>query len=280
MNSNNNIVGNIKVIALNVNSLIKTSRRHNLNEFISKNKPDFMLISETKLKHKHKLVFPRYDVYRNDRTTDMGGGTAIICKNIYKADQITCDMAITSFEYTMLQISLNNNDSIFVIAIYKPPTQQINILELNTLIRMCGHSQFIIGGDFNAKHRSWKNHINDPNGNILCEWLNQPNNKLKITMLTGNEQTCDRSKDSFIDLFIFSKSLVNKYSSVNHNQLTVRPYLSDHSAIVFECIISDKICTKEPTFRYNYKRTDWNLINVNIENKLNELDMPTNRNIM
>lgn len=269
----------LKIIALNVNSLIKITRRHNLNVFLKENKPDFMLISETKLKHQHKLSIENYEVHRNDRITDLGGGTAILCKNTYKTEQIICDIVTTSFEYTMVRVYLNNNETLHVIAIYKPPSQQINSRELKTIIQKCGHSQFIMGGDFNAKHRSWGNQINETNGIILYEWLNEPNNEDKFTMLTGNEQTCNRTKDSFIDLMIFSASLINKYSSADHNQLQVIPYTSDHGAIVFEFKISALICKKNPPCRFVYNNVKWNTLNKHIENKLIDLKIPQTRNM-
>lgn len=179
----------------------------------------------------------------------------------------------------MVQIFLNNNESIFVIAIYKPPSRQINVHELERLIGKCGNSKFIIGGDFNAKHRSWLNIINESNGVILYEWLNEPNNKSKICMLTGNEQTCDRSNNSFIDLIIFSKTLVNNYLNNNHNQLSVIPYYSDHNAIVFVCVIDSTICAKELTYKYVYKNVKWDVINKKIEDEISKLELPITRNL-
>lgn len=269
----------LKIIALNVNSLIKMTRRHNLNNFLCENKPDFMLISETKLKNIHKLSFPNYEVHRNDRLTDAGGGTAVICVNNYKTERIFCDKNITSFKYTMVRVFLNNNESVYVIAIYKPPSIQIKTNELDILINECGQSKFILGGDFNAKHKSWRNIIDEYNGIKNFEWLNEPNNKISVSMLTGNEQTCYRSNNSFIDLFIFRKSILNSYSYVTHNQLNVIPYFSDHKAIVFSCIIESSICKKKVPYKYIYKNVEWNKINKNIEKRIDEMNVPTSRNL-
>lgn len=258
---NNSSLIRLKVTALNVNSIIKISRRHNLNEFLREHRPDFLLISETKLKNKHKVLFSKYETFRNDRQSDAGGGTAVICKNIFKTEQIACDPNIKSFEYTMVKVYLSNNKYLFIIAIYKPPSVQLNSDELNSLISKCGQSQIIIGGDFNAKHRAWANEINDINGKQLYTWLNQPPMNEKMYMLTGKESTCNRSNNSYIDLIVFSKSIINAYKTNTHNQLAVINYLSDHNAILFECAIADKILEKEPLYKFSYKNVNWEKIN-------------------
>lgn len=163
----NNSFKNLKVIALNVNSIIKITRRHNLNNFIKKNHPDFMLISETKLNENHKVSFSNYNVYRNDRLIDSGGGTAIICKNVYKVEQMPHDNNIKSLEYTMVKVFLSNNELFYVISVYRSQTKQLNTCDLEVLISKCGHSKFIIGGDFNSKHRAWLNTYSETNGNML-----------------------------------------------------------------------------------------------------------------
>ena len=50
MSQNNNLISkNLKIINLNVNSLISMSRRYDLQQFINLQKPDIALLSETKL---------------------------------------------------------------------------------------------------------------------------------------------------------------------------------------------------------------------------------------
>lgn len=269
---------NIKAISLNVNSLININRRHYLNNFICKQMPDFVMVSETKVNRKHKMGFQSYDTYRNDRHDDAGGGTAVLCKKKYKTEHVICDNSISSFEYTMVKVHMNNSEILYVIALYKPPKKKLKSSDLNRLINLCGHSKFIIGGDFNSKHRAWSNNINDANGNILYEWLSSHNVCDRVNMLTGTESTCDRRQNSFIDLFIFDKNIVNNYFSDSYNQLAVLPYLSDHGAVVFGCVINS-ISVKEINYKYNYKNVNWNDFNRKIESKLEGCDIPINRNL-
>ena len=65
MSQNNNLISkNLKIINLNVNSLISMSRRYDLQQFINLQKPDIALLSETKLNPRHKLQFVNYEIMR------------------------------------------------------------------------------------------------------------------------------------------------------------------------------------------------------------------------
>lgn len=48
-NATNIISKELKIIHVNVNSLIKISRRYELNNFIKNNNPDIVLLNETKI---------------------------------------------------------------------------------------------------------------------------------------------------------------------------------------------------------------------------------------
>lgn len=98
-------------------------------------------------------------------------------------------------------------------------------------------------------------------------------------MLTGSLQTCDRGPNSFLDIFIVDKNLVNIYDPNNYNQLIVVPYPSDHSAVIFNCILSSNVTSNEILYRYVYKNADWIGMNKKIELNLGSVIIPTNRNL-
>lgn len=82
-------VKNLKIIEINVNSIIKLSRRYELLNFINLHNPDIVLLNETKLNTKHKLFFENYDLIRKDRpNASKGGGTAILIKKRYKIQKL------------------------------------------------------------------------------------------------------------------------------------------------------------------------------------------------
>lgn len=102
---------NLNIIHLNINSLITLSRRYDLNQFISYNNPDVVLLNETKLNSKHKIHFQNYCIIRNDRKdAKRGGGTAILIKSGIKYFNYTNDI-ISKFVYletTIIKITLKN----------------------------------------------------------------------------------------------------------------------------------------------------------------------------
>lgn len=65
---------------INVNSIVTNQKRLSLNNILKKQKPDVVLLSETKLKQNHVLNFKDYKIIRSDRIDKQGGGTAIVIK--------------------------------------------------------------------------------------------------------------------------------------------------------------------------------------------------------
>lgn len=60
-------VKNMLIYAINVNSLVSTNKQFIMQKFLDEHKPDFVLISETKLNSKHYIKFKNYHLLRNDR---------------------------------------------------------------------------------------------------------------------------------------------------------------------------------------------------------------------
>ena len=58
---------NLKIAAINGNSIISNHKRFELLEFTTKFSHDLILISETKLNDKHKLEFEFFNLIRTDR---------------------------------------------------------------------------------------------------------------------------------------------------------------------------------------------------------------------
>lgn len=66
--------GELKLLSINVNSIVANNRRYNLLNVLQKLKIDIALLSETKLKDRHKINFPNYNIIRDDRPKGSGGG--------------------------------------------------------------------------------------------------------------------------------------------------------------------------------------------------------------
>ena len=92
MNSDHTITitqSQLNIISLNVNSLINISRIIELSKFLSNNKPDMVLLNETKLNTRHKLKFIGYNLIRKDRLLgSRGGGTTILIRENIKYTKV------------------------------------------------------------------------------------------------------------------------------------------------------------------------------------------------
>lgn len=64
----------LKIIQLNINSLISKVKQHELQEFLKLHKPDILLLNETKLNYNNTRLFQNYEFVRSDRINGEGGG--------------------------------------------------------------------------------------------------------------------------------------------------------------------------------------------------------------
>lgn len=67
----------LKIISINVNSIVKNQRRASLMQLIKAQNPDIIFLSETKLNNTHVLKFKDYNIIRNDRKAQHIGGIVI-----------------------------------------------------------------------------------------------------------------------------------------------------------------------------------------------------------
>lgn len=83
----------LKILEINVNSLIANERRASLVEFLAKHEPDVVLLCETKLNVRHRVSFKNYKFVRNDRpNAEQAGGTGILIKNNIKFKSVQPDL--------------------------------------------------------------------------------------------------------------------------------------------------------------------------------------------
>lgn len=195
----------IKVIVANVNSIISNYKRTQLLDFLKKNKPDLMLINETKLNKRHTLFFENYNTVRVDRDAgNGGGGTAILVKKNIKHSQIHINGGSSILEKSIINIKLKNNNKLYIVSVYAKKGKQSEFIEeLNQLFSQLAlnnaSNYFMIAGDFNAKHTDWVNSENNERGIALRSWLDD-NDILYKLKLYGPDLPSYPRGGSFIDL--------------------------------------------------------------------------------
>lgn len=144
----------IKSILLwNVNSI--RNKYNQLTLFLENNQIPAALITETWLKLSDNIHIPNYSIVRRDILNLRGGGVALwIHKNISYEHIPPPDL---NFEY--IAVKFNTHTPLVMAAVYIPPHSPIDPNKLKKLISLNPTSQFIIVGDFNARHISWNNRI-------------------------------------------------------------------------------------------------------------------------
>lgn len=244
----------LKIIAWNVNSIKSKIKQEEVRYFLFKHKPHMLLLSETKLNNCNTIQFPHYKIYRNDRLSEGGGGTAILIKEDIKHEVVNTPL-LSSSEATCVRINVGSSKWLNVISFYCPKnlTKQ-DLLKLTNL-----NSNVFMGGDFNAKHRCWHNSDNNNNGNILYKFLIDES---VTELIHPDEYTCFRSKTnpSTID-FALTKGV--KVASANVLELN-----PDHCPVEYILELNNNLMYETPVQHYMYHKADWTKFKGIITNEL------------
>lgn len=187
----------IKIAAINVNSIVAHHRRLELNQFIAEHNHDILLLSETKLNTIHKISFRDYDIIRNDRPNAIqGGGTAIVIKR--SIPYIVCNFPSSTsnaiLEYTIIKLPTRGNKTIYIVSIYaRSDNRDLFIRELNSLFTSlmlhCLNNFYIIAGDFNAKRKAWGDRADNQRGVFMSRWEAIHENRFKLRVIGPSTST-------------------------------------------------------------------------------------------
>lgn len=278
----------IKIITINVNSIIKNQRRASLMNLIQTQDPDIVLLTETKLSKQHVLRFENYNVVRTDRREGHpGGGTAILIRKFIKYEEVTIPEAKIgkTLEYTVIKINTINNEKLYIIATYaRCGYKKEFIPEVNRLFSLLNlhhtGNYYIIAGDLNAKHRNWKNFNNNSRGVVLKNWIEANCMTYKLRLLSTKYPTYPNG-NSFLDIVLADTRLIFNDLDEDDNLMCV-PYDSDHEAIKFNISLQtgDELELESDTVRnrYNFRKTDWRKFKEILEGIIME-EVPNNRNL-
>lgn len=276
----------LKVIEINVSSLISIKRRNDLSNFLGTHKPNVVLLVETNLSSIHKLSFPNYSFIRSDKTpSHLGRGTGILINNNLHYDKLnTTHWNLKSLETTALVIKSGNNNYLLVAAyrFTKGPacfdTTDLNtIASINNSYPSCS---LILGGDLNARHENWLNRNRCSNGIVLNNWLLNNALNQSVQLVHSKEPTFYRGTyTSHLDVFIVSDHLNIRYPATSPNQLAILDYPSDHRAVIIEIVLSAPVTRATPITIPNFAKTDWRSFNDVIDTGISQIFVPNNQNM-
>lgn len=243
----------LKIAIWNANGL--SQHKQEVQAFLSKEKIDVMLISETHFTTKTFFKIKDYHMYDTKHPDGKAhGGTAILVKqNIkhfvhpkYKHDHI---------QATSIVIEEWAGTCVFS-AIYCPPKHAIKQQQFTNYFQTLGN-RFFSGGDLNAKHTNWGSRLTTTKGkelwNAICE------NSLKH-FSTGCPTYWPTDRRKIPDLIDFCIS-----RGINENHVEIQPSYdlsSDHSPIIVMMSL-DALKCKKPQNITN-KQTNWQTYRENV----------------
>lgn len=293
-NSQTNIISTkLKIIQINVNSLIQISRRFELQQLIKKHNPDIVFLSETKLNAKHKIHFENYKVIRKDRKNAIqGGGTAILIKNNIKYSNYTNKdiNSLKNLETCIIRIPMVSNTNLYLISAYypsgnnnihfKPDIQKL----FESMNLQNDNNYYILAGDLNCKHTDWGNRTNNPKGSHLNEWLYDNDIQFRCKLYASSSPSFPRT-GSYLDICIADCRLYIPTQNTTLNCLQVLDYDSDHNALEIVAYLNKEheyftFFEEELIYKFNYKNTNWSKFqNYIIQNLNNDTHIENNRNL-
>lgn len=228
----------LKIAYWNANGLY--SKKEEVKHFINKHQLDVLLVNETHLKPCQKPNISHYNLYKNDRTTSNGGGTAIYIRNtISHCELPTVDTNL--MEITSLQIEMRNGPLILH-SVYHPPSNIFNPDEIKNAFK--SDIATIMAGDLNAKHVQWNSTCNNPRGSALNKLVQT----LPIIIDAPAEHTHLHKPTNTTDVLDI---VLLKNVSLNYHLETTIELSSDHHPVLFQLGTGDE----EDTFTKT--KTNW-----------------------
>ena len=275
----------LSILQLNVNSLISRKKRHEMEIFLSTNKPHIVLLNETKLKAKNSVNFRDYTFHRNDRILNSGGGTGILIKKNISHSVVSTPNKINSLETTIIKIEHSGRQIIIVAAYFTPSNanRTINTNDLNEILKLRTYpdSYIIIGGDLNSKHNFWGNSVSNYSGDQLFDWFIDKSLTENLKLLRSDLPSYNKKDlSSYLDLFIISDQLMVHQDALSHPHLKTIIFESDHNAVELKISLNFRIPRQPPLQIPNYSAIKWAELNESLDSKLNNVIIPVDKPLM
>lgn len=255
----------LKLISLNVNSIVEHRRKFLLGDFITENPAHIYLIQETKFGPFHSYSHPSFSSVSSPNRAGCGGSLMLIhcglkirnlCRLSGMIDAVFVDVFL-------------GNTWISIGSVYVHP-RCADLEPLADLLAARGH--FFFGGDLNARDPVF----GDVSANHLGSLLLRVADDCGYNLLSPSLPTCFHSPTgSFIDKFVTDGAPLFTFSPVD----TI-PSFSDHSAISMSlhCPVTDLTIGNGFTLK-QFGLTNVSRLNRFLERELDALHLPTDGNL-
>ncbi|KAL4136299.1 hypothetical protein QTP88_007847 [Uroleucon formosanum] len=204
------------------------------------------MITETHFTNNSYFFIPGYKLINTNHPENTAhGGVAIFIKSSLEFQELP------SFRLDYLQscaLTIKLNFTPFTIAaIYSPTKHKITTQKLTDYFNTIQQDNFIIGGDYNAKHQFWGCRANNPRGLILYNFVK--NNNFKVLAPPGPTYwpTSLRKNPDILDIFV--TKIPNRIHTTTENLLDLN---SDHSSILLTVNTYPPIRPQPPKLFYSH----------------------------
>jgi exonuclease III len=281
-------IDNLKIMQWNCNGI--RNKLENLKLYIKKEKPDIILLNETKCDKEignFFLELSGYDTFHNPRkiNANSGGGVAILAKKALNSQEIS---EFSEFDEEICCINIGTHlFPLHFLTYYNPPKAENKekIISYELFRRLYDKNiNFLLGGDLNSKITCIGCKINNSSGLELIKVIND----FKIAIANDRSPTYyeeERKYHEILDLFLVSDKVgryvsdfkVDSDSDLGNDHYHCPVFLT----LNLQAVIYEKINTKKLNFglaKWNdYKSileceiSNSNLNNHNNNNNLSEL---------
>lgn len=280
-------MGELQILALNINSLISLEKKNAIMDVLEEHKPHILLINETHWNNNHKFFAPGYNVIRNDK----GQGTAILVQGNIKYHELvgladayeTTGVVSTAIKIEGSEFLTDgeiNNREFVIAAIYFPNNLTSNGIEGFLSLVNSLHNErtsVIVGGDFNARHTKWGDSVINSNGRRIGNWFDEEDFEASLSIVAPNIPTFPRG-GSFLDFFLVSSGhFSEEFEGYRCNTFATR---SDHLGIKFMLDLGVfRVNLRRPTEFWSFKYTDWEKFREELERKIELIPVNVERNL-
>lgn len=258
-NTSTNDLSSLQIIFWNAKSI--RAGRNELEEYVTSENIDVVLVSETWLQPQHSNPnIQGYTMYRTDRTTTQGGGTAIYVRNVIK-HYVTALPTLQHLEATAIVVTTKNGP-LRLFSCYNTSNHRYPLLEEDLRAIFTGSIPTIAAGDFNAKSPEWNSRARNKNGRTLEKFTgNHPDVTVHAADeptyyndSTGLPDTLDIALVKNVNKEIFLQTV--KEMSTDHDPVYMQVSASANEVPVktqgkinwekFTSLVDEKICAKFP----------------------------------
>lgn len=236
----------LKIVTWNANGLLQKSNE--LEIFLMRENIDICLISETHLTRESQIKIRGYAGYHAYHPSDRarGGSSLFIKTNI----EHSVDINIELEKLQLCAVRVKNKHLSYNIAsIYCPPRCSLEKDDYFRVFNALG-SNFLIGGDLNAKHTFWGSRCTSSKGKILYEVANEFGCCFHSTGKPTYWPTDSGKIPDLVDFFV-TKGIYEKFIAVEESF----DLSSDHSPVIL--LLGEALIKKEGPPRLTSNRTNW-----------------------